>query len=156
MPASKPPARRSVPLIRRDTDYAFRAMVHLACAPAGPVAARALSAAQAVPLSFSQKILRRLARANLVAARMGPGGGFVLARPAGRISMMDIVAAIQGPPLLNHCVREAAACRRRRGCPVNPPLRKLQGQLDAFLAGHTLHDILPAQGAQRRHHARSR
>lgn len=138
---NSPPA--GTPLIRRETDYAFRAMLHLTCR-SGPVSARELAGAQGVPADFAQKILRRLARAGLIVARRGPGGGFCLGPDGARgVTMMDVLTAIQGRPRVNHCIDAPRGCTRRKRCPVHARLERLQACLDEFLTSNRFTDIAP-------------
>lgn len=62
-----------------------------------PVGARGISERQAIPARYLEQILQRLRRAGLVAGRRGPGGGYVLARPAAAITLRQIVEAVEGP-----------------------------------------------------------
>jgi Rrf2 family protein len=62
-----------------------------------PVGIRAISERQAIPARYLEQIFQRLRRAGLVASRRGPGGGYVLARPPGEITLRDVVEAVEGP-----------------------------------------------------------
>src|SRR5919201_5047031 len=78
-------------------DYALRAAIELAAAPDGHVTAEQLAQAQSIPGKFLETILTQLRRTGLVRSQRGPDGGFWLARPAGEISLADIIRAIDGP-----------------------------------------------------------
>ena len=78
-------------------DYALRAAIELADAENGHVTAEQLAKAQRIPGKFLEAILTQLRRAGLVRSQRGPDGGFWLARPAGEISLADIIRAIDGP-----------------------------------------------------------
>lgn len=79
-------------------DYAIRAVVELAAAgPAPAVKAEALASAQGIPLRFLLNILVQLRRSGIVRSIRGPEGGYRLARPAGDITLADIIRAIEGP-----------------------------------------------------------
>ena len=78
-------------------DYALRAAIELAAAGTGHVTAEQLARAQRIPGKFLEAILTQLRRAGLVRSQRGPDGGFWLARPAGEISLADIIRAIDGP-----------------------------------------------------------
>jgi Rrf2 family protein len=78
-------------------DYALRAMTELAAAPPGPVKGERLAAAQSIPPKFLENILTELRRAGLVASQRGAEGGYQLARPAGDITVADVIRAVEGP-----------------------------------------------------------
>ncbi len=78
-------------------DYAIRALAELAAAPAGPVKAERLAAAQGIPPAFLENILLELRRAELVAGQRGPEGGYRLAKPASDVSLADVIRAVEGP-----------------------------------------------------------
>lgn len=61
---------------------------------AGPVALASISTRQAISLSYLQQIVGGLRRHGLVRPVRGPGGGYLLGRPAQEISMADIVEAV--------------------------------------------------------------
>ncbi|MEV4006015.1 Rrf2 family transcriptional regulator [Actinomadura sp. NPDC049753] len=80
-------------------DYALRASAELAVAGSHPVTAVQLAEAQQIPPKFLENILGQLRRSGIVRSQRGPEGGYWLARPAERISMADIIRAIDGPLL---------------------------------------------------------
>ncbi len=78
------------------TDYAVRAMLAVAAEHPNLVKAATLAAAQDIPLSFLQGILLDLRRAGLLHSHRGVDGGYALARPAGDITVGDVVRAVGG------------------------------------------------------------
>ena len=80
-------------------DYAVRAATELAAAQdAGrPVTAETLAKAQDIPVKFLENILQGLRQSGVVESRRGPEGGHLLARPAGEITLADVIRAIDGP-----------------------------------------------------------
>lgn len=79
-------------------DYALRAMIELAAAPAGrPVKADEIGERQAIPARFLAQLLAELRRADLVASGRGAAGGYWLAVPATQITVADIARVIDGP-----------------------------------------------------------
>src|SRR5947209_11934706 len=86
-------------------DYALRAVAELAAAvqPAAPpaavrpVTADRLATAQDIPPKFLESILLQLRRGGIIFSQRGPEGGYWLARPAGEISLADIIRVIDGP-----------------------------------------------------------
>lgn len=55
---------------------------------------------QGIPPRFLEQIFQDLKRASLVTSKRGPKGGYALARPAGEISLGDVVRALEGPLVL--------------------------------------------------------
>src|SRR5437870_13746760 len=96
----------------RKIDYALRAVIQLA---KQETSARACSVAEIaarerIPRQFLEKIVRELIHKGLVRSRRGPHGGYVLARPADRVTFRDVIEAVEGPISLNVCVGEHADC----------------------------------------------
>jgi Rrf2 family protein len=78
-------------------DYALRAVIELATAAEGPLTAERIAKAQEIPPKFLESILLQLRRGGVVHAQRGPEGGYWLARPAGEISLADVIRIIDGP-----------------------------------------------------------
>jgi Rrf2 family protein len=78
-------------------DYAIRAAIELALAGDGPVKGEAIAKAQEIPSNFLENILADLRNAGLVASRRGAEGGYWLARPAGEVTLADVIRAVDGP-----------------------------------------------------------
>ena len=68
-----------------------------------------------------QKLVSKLSGAGLLASQRGAAGGFVLAREAGAISLIEIIEAVEGPIALTSCVDEAKHdCALEQACKVKP------------------------------------
>jgi Rrf2 family protein len=78
-------------------DYALRAAAELAVVGERPVTATQLAETQQIPPKFLENILSQLRRSGLVRSQRGPDGGYWLAQPAERISLADIIRAVDGP-----------------------------------------------------------
>jgi Rrf2 family protein len=84
--------------ISAKVDYAVRAAIELAGADRGtPVKGDRIAAAQDIPMKFLENILSELRRAGLVGSRRGTDGGYWLARPASKVTIADIIRAVEGP-----------------------------------------------------------
>ncbi|RKY05110.1 MAG: hypothetical protein DRP66_10910 [Planctomycetota bacterium] len=126
-------------ILRRNTDYALRAMVNLAGHYGGDVVAtRQLSAEEDISYQYAAKIMQLLHAAGLVKSTMGSHGGFSLARPPQEVSLLDIIKAVQGAVSLNDCFLDADACPRRSTCVISAKIAGLQEYIEKSLAGITL------------------
>jgi Rrf2 family iron-sulfur cluster assembly transcriptional regulator len=126
-------------IIRRNTDYALRAAVELADRfGREPVATKQLADRRNIPYQLACKLLQRLHKAGIVKSEMGPAGGFTLGRNPSKITVRQVVEAVQGPVLLSRCLVSKSFCGLSRRCPVNPELGRLQYKINAFLNGVTL------------------
>lgn len=79
-------------------DYTCRILCELAreFSKGEPVRIEHLSKAEGVPANFLAQMLGELRNAKLVISRRGTQGGFLLARPPAEITLLDIIAAVEG------------------------------------------------------------
>ncbi len=78
--------------------FAVNALIDLALREsAGPVALASISQRQQISLSYLEQLFSRLRRDGMVASTRGPGGGYKLGRSAERISVADVVSAVDEP-----------------------------------------------------------
>lgn len=131
-------------VIRRNTDYAVRLIIHLAKHYGnGPISTRAAAVEEQVPYQLACKLMQKLNNAKLVTSCMGPKGGFVLGAEPSKISLLEVVEAIQGPISMNRCVLSEDACPKQTTCTVRGKLASLQKNINSGLAGITLDELAP-------------
>ncbi len=131
--------------ISRETDYAIRCMLHL-CGNSKKVAmVDEIAKARDVPKSFLAKILQKLKRAKLVESFRGVKGGFKLAKDPARISLLDVIEAIQGGVGVNICTVDDQACDRSAECVVHPVWKKMRSAIEASLREHDLRTLAEAE-----------
>ena len=124
----------------RLTQLADYAVVMMAAAARRGGSAR-LSAADlagetGVPVATAQKLMGRLAAAGLLTSARGAGGGFALSRPVGKISLADIVEAVEGPIALTACAdHRPSDCALDSRCRIKPHMG---------IAGNAVRDALEA------------
>jgi len=78
-------------------DYAIRAMVELAAQGEGPVKAERISQAQEIPVKFLENIMTDLRNGGLVRSQRGVEGGYWLTKPAGEITLAQVMRVVDGP-----------------------------------------------------------
>ena len=103
-------------------DYAVVLMTAAARRESGArLSATELAAETGVPLPTAQKLMGQLAASGLLTSARGAGGGFALSRPAGDISLADIVEAVEGPIALTMCSdSNNHECALDKHCRVKP------------------------------------
>ena len=121
--------------IGRQTDYATRIVIHLACLGDGvQVPMKEIAAKRLLPPAFVRRIVARLAGAGILRTARGAGGGIRLARPASEISLLDVVRAVEGRITLNHCVDDPPTCPLSETCPVQRAWTGATRHLESYLA----------------------
>lgn len=104
-------------------DYAVVVMAAAARQHDASWSAGSLAEETGVPLPTAQKVMGRLASAGLLVSARGAGGGFRLARPAGGISLADIIEAVEGPIAMTNCIDGSIHdCALEGSCRVKPHL----------------------------------
>jgi Rrf2 family protein len=130
-------------------DYAIRATIELAVANGGTVKRERIADAQGIPAPFLENILLQLKRAEIVDAQRGAEGGFRLARPAGEISVADVIRAVSGPMATVRGMRPQAIDYAGSAEPLRDLWLAVRASLRGVLENVTLADLasgkLPAR-----------
>ena len=84
--------------VSKSTGYALLAVGYIARKQdaKGVVSAQVVSKKYDIPLEYLLKILQQLVRANVLRSKRGPQGGFWLAKPTTKITMLEIIEAVDG------------------------------------------------------------
>jgi len=117
--------------LTRQADYAMRAVLYLTTKPLASI--KEIARDQGVPQEYLGKIIQTLAKAGIVKTHRGVGGGISLARPPLKITMLDVIQAVEGPLLLNRCFIRPGECPRESFCAVHDELLKLQQTIASSL-----------------------
>ncbi|MGL6251327.1 MAG: SUF system Fe-S cluster assembly regulator, partial [Billgrantia desiderata] len=96
--------------LSRLTDYAAVILAQIARHPEQPHAATELAETVQLPHPTVSKTLKMLVKAGLLESRRGAQGGYSLARPASRITAIDIITAIEGPVAMTECSHAEGDC----------------------------------------------
>ena len=128
--------------ITRQADYAVRAVMYLAqLGPDEKASTSQIAEEKDIPLSFLAKIIAQLSVAGLLQTMRGARGGVTLARTPKEISLLEVVEAIDGPILINECVKDSYPCTQH-GCPMRPIWQEAQADLVERLKTTTFGQIL--------------
>src|SRR6185312_732908 len=136
--------------VRKLTDYATEVMTVLAAAPARVHSAQELAERVRLELPTVSKLLKQLASAGLIESFRGVNGGYRLARAAERISIADIVIAMEGPIGMTECSAQSGLCDHESHCGVRVNWQRINEAIAGALAGVSLADMLKPPPSRRR------
>jgi Rrf2 family iron-sulfur cluster assembly transcriptional regulator len=122
--------------------YAVTAILDLAFhSEEGPVSLAHISKRQDISLSYLEQLFTRLRRHKLVKSTRGPGGGYSLTRPADRIAVAEVIAAVDELVDATRC-SGASNCHAGQQCLTHDLWDDLSRQIVDFLGEITLQDLL--------------
>jgi Rrf2 family iron-sulfur cluster assembly transcriptional regulator len=122
--------------------YAVSAMIDLSKnQDEGPVNLAAISERQFISLSYLEQLFRRLREGGLVKSVRGPGGGYLLNRPAADISVSDVIRAVDEQIKATRCVNALRGCHRGNRCDTHELWDSLGMHIYRFLDMVTLQDV---------------
>lgn len=128
--------------LTRKGEYAIRGIVYLATRPDDQVCLLSdIAAAVDVPPTFLAKIFQQFSKIGLVKSYRGTGGGFILGRAADKITLLEVVEAVEGPIIPNRCVINKGDCPRDATCNVHPVWIDVQSQVREILGKVTLQNL---------------
>lgn len=129
--------------LTRQTNYAMRMMMYCAANPKDLSRVPEIAKAYGVSELFLFKILHPLVDAGLMATVRGRNGGVKLARPAGEITLLDVVRVTEENFVMAECFEnDAADCPLINACTLNAALRKALNAFFEVLAGYTVADLV--------------
>jgi Rrf2 family protein len=98
-------------IISTRSRYGLRALVEMVrCGAGRPLALSEIAAAEEVSTRYLEQIFGRLRSNGIVKGRRGPGGGYVLARPASEITLLEIVQTLESGVVSPNCLTDAPGC----------------------------------------------
>ena len=131
--------------------YAVRALTELArreeTQPGKPVRLGDIAESRDMPLQFLEQVFAALRRGGVVRSRRGAAGGYSLAHPAAEISVLEVVAALDGVPSPAECTQ--GLCERIDGCGASSVWIEAQQALEKVLGGTSIGDLLAREDALR-------
>ncbi len=129
--------------ISRLADYGTMVMSQMASQPERLFSANDLAATLGLGRATVSKVLKSLARHDLVAGVRGLHGGYSLARPPQRITIADVVDALEDQPFgLTECSATDGLCDIETSCHVRANWQKISLIVRRALEGVTLADMV--------------
>jgi Rrf2 family protein len=107
-------------VLSRACEYAIQAAIYMARKPRGEYTLiREISKELDIPHHFLGKILQSLVKKGLMISHKGPKGGLALSKKPSEISMLDVVAAIDGSDFTSRCIIGLKKCENASKCPLH-------------------------------------
>ena len=132
-------------MLSKKSKYGLKAMLELASEEAGqrPLQASELAERQQLPKKFLEAILLELTRHGLLKSKLGRGGGYVLTRKPGDITVGEIIRVLEGPLALIPCVSKTAyrrcdECLDEETCGVRLAMKEVRDATSHILDNTTL------------------
>ena len=123
-------------------DYSTLAISYLALEPREGHTAREIAAAIRVAVPTVCKILKILARKDLLISLRGAGGGYRLALSPDQISVARVIEAVEGPFAFTECSGTPCHCIQEPDCPIGGNWRRINQDVRKVLEGITLADMV--------------
>jgi FeS assembly SUF system regulator len=124
--------------ISKLTDYATVIMSYLALDPTKILSATHIAKAIHLGIPTVSKVLKILCEASLVKSYRGTGGGYQLARSAEKITIADIVYAIEGKVAMTECSAGKNLCALDSLCGIKENWQVINQVILTALSGLTL------------------
>ena len=123
--------------------YAVRAMVSLVCHSNGrPTTLKDISDSEGISLPYLEQLFVKLRKGNIVKSVRGPGGGYVLARPASEIKVGEVITVVEESLNPVACLDEdPALCTKTNKCVTQRVWKGLGEKMKEFLDSITIEDL---------------
>ena len=123
------------------TDYSVVLMSHLAAEPETQVTSSSLAQATQISPPTVSKILKVLSREGLLVSHRGANGGYTLARAPRKISVAEVIAAMEGPIAMTECADLHAECAQESFCKVRGNWQRINEAVHDALASISLEEM---------------
>jgi Rrf2 family protein len=123
--------------------YGLRAVVELAARYGdGPVSLAAVATEQGISEAYLEQLMRSLKHAGIVKTTRGKAGGYLLTKEPSKISVLEVLRALEGSTDIVDCVgSDANPCENACTCSARPLFLKLQSRINAVLLETTIGEL---------------
>ena len=122
-------------------DYGLMAIHYIAFhQEKGSISAKRIAAEFNIPTELLAKILQRLAKQGLIVSHNGPKGGYALASAPEKITVGQVVRALEGPIHIVSCM-EDLTCPQFPRCNLRQPVQKIQAKISDLLDTMTVAEL---------------
>ncbi len=126
--------------ITKRSQYALRAMIVLAKEKDKTCSIRVISEKEDISFGYLEKIFSKLEKKGLVLSKRGVSGGYILSKSPEKISLKDILDAVNESVFMVDCVNNY--CSRNNTCGASKAWKKVNKQLEETLSSIKLSQLI--------------
>lgn len=129
-------------LLNKNTDYAIRALLHLAGKSEDYTSSSEISEVQDIPLPYVRRILQALVRAGYLESKEGARGGVKLVKEPSEISVSELIRLLQGDIQISACMFRKKICSKRSTCVLKKRINEIEKKLADEFNNITIKSLL--------------
>jgi len=134
--------------ISKSAGYAVHGLIYLITKSATqPVQISEIAEYQDVSRTYLAKIFQQLSTARIIVGQRGITGGYMLAKEPTKVTLLNIVEAVDGPVMRRHCCLGVMGCEVRDHCTVLDVFVEANTRFANYLDGITLASLVNKQMA---------
>jgi Rrf2 family transcriptional regulator, iron-sulfur cluster assembly transcription factor len=141
-------------MLSSSSKYGIRAVMYIASQPRnnGKIGIKQISEDLDLPTPFLAKILQLLAKQKILSSSKGPHGGFSLQRDSKKITLFDIITAIDGSDIFDNCIIHNMPCicvdQEKLKCPIHDDYVKVRNGLMKLFTSKTIYSLVRSANKQ--------
>ena len=131
--------------LSKKTEYALMAVKYIALNSQDSVTAKEISDGYDIPYELLSKVMQKLTKFKIVRSFQGVKGGYSLNSSPDKISLIDIIRAIEPNYQITKCMKEHGSekdCKRINCCMIRDPLMKVQQEIDKIFQTMTISQLI--------------
>jgi Rrf2 family protein len=135
-------------MLSSSSKYGIRAVTYIASQSKdnGKIGIKKISEDLNLPTPFLAKILQVLAKQKILSSSKGPHGGFSLFRDPKKITLLDIINAIDGKDIFDNCIMHNVPCKsvdeNKMECPIHDDYAKVMKGFIGLFATKTIYSLV--------------
>ncbi len=129
--------------ITKQIDYALQFLTALHTRGGSePLSVKEFSKESTISFLFLQKIAKLLREADLITAKKGSNGGYILSRPLSEMTIKDVIEAVEGPYGISTCTTKGKRCDQTHRCTLKKGIEKMHEHMTRELERMSVADIV--------------
>lgn len=129
--------------ISKQIDYAFQLIAELAKLKNNvSLSLKKFSLNSSISFLFLQKIAKLLREAGIIRSIKGKNGGYMLIKPAEKISVKEVIEAVEGSYSAVNCVSRVKRCEKNKQCNMKSGFQIINKQIIEYFEKLKITDIL--------------